>query len=474
MDIMKHCLLTLGLLFSTNLFSAATSPVNHEQPRLFVLTDIENEPDDAESLVRLLVHSNHYQIEGLVAATSIWLPDRTAPERIEQIVDTYGKVRDNLLLHESGFPPTESLKKLISSGPSAWGMEGVGEDWDSSGSKALIKAVDADSRPLWVTAWGGTNVLAQALWKVQQTRSSEELAQFVSKIRTYAISDQDNSGPWIRKTFPDLFYIVSPGYQENGGNGYQHAAWVGISGDNFHGNFTGADSSLVSNEWLSENISENHGPLGKAYPKWEYLMEGDTPAFLYLFPNGLSSPENPNFGSWGGRYESYTPENQSWFHEPETRPIWSNAVDTIIGTDGKSHTDIYATIHRWREAYQNEFAARMDWCVKSYEQANHPPIIELTHPETITLQGGDTVSLDASPSSDPDNDVLEFEWFQYKEADNFTGQIEFSEKDKASTTLQIPQVTTPQTAHIIISVNDNGSPSLFRYKRVILNILPKS
>src|SRR5690606_448892 len=87
-----------------------------QRPRLFVLTDIENEPDDAQSLVRLLVHASRFRIEGLVAVTSVWLPDRTAPQRIHQLVDAYGKVRDNLVKHEPGFPAAESLARTIASG----------------------------------------------------------------------------------------------------------------------------------------------------------------------------------------------------------------------------------------------------------------------------------------------------------------------------------------------------------------------
>jgi len=75
-----------------------------EKPRVFVLTDIENEPDDAMSMVRFLVYSNHYDIEGLVATTSIHQQDETAAWRIREIVEAYGQVRDNLERHEAGFP----------------------------------------------------------------------------------------------------------------------------------------------------------------------------------------------------------------------------------------------------------------------------------------------------------------------------------------------------------------------------------
>jgi hypothetical protein len=216
---------TIASLF----FSAAAI----EKPRVFVLTDIENEPDDAMSMVRFLVYANQYDVEGLAATTSIHQQKRVAPARILQIAEAYGKVRDNLEKHEAGFPTGEFIRSVITEGLPEYGMSAVGEGKDSPASELLIKAVDKnDTRPLWVPVWGGPNVLAQALWKVKKSRSTEDVKKFVSKLRVYTISDQDDSGPWIRKEFPDLFYIVSPGF--SAGGAYHHATWSGISGDYFH------------------------------------------------------------------------------------------------------------------------------------------------------------------------------------------------------------------------------------------------
>ena len=267
-----------------------------EKPRVFVLTDIENEPDDAMSMVRFLVYANQFDVEGLAATTSIHQQKRIAPERIRQIAEAYGKVRDKLEKHEAGFPSIEFIRSVITEGLPEYGMSAVGEGKDSPASELLIKAVDKnDPRPLWVSVWGGPNVLAQALWKVKKTRTAAEVKKFVAKLRVYTISDQDDSGPWIRKEFPDLFYIVSPGF--NAGGAYHHATWSGISGDYFHARCDGADFTLVTNEWLDQNIRRK-GPLGAEYPRWEYLMEGDTPSFLNLINNGLSNPEHPDWGGW--------------------------------------------------------------------------------------------------------------------------------------------------------------------------------
>lgn len=475
MDKYLRCALTVLLVVGIT-----SSTVASGKPRVFVLTDIENEPDDAMSMVRFLVYSNQWDVEGLAATTSIHQQKNTAGWRIKEIVEAYGKVRDSLLKHESDFPPAEYLLSTIREGLPEYGMQAVGEGKDSPASELLIQAVDKDDpRPLWVCVWGGPNVLAQALWKARRTRSEGELKAFVAKLRVYTISDQDDSGPWIRKEFPDLFFIVSPG--SSAGGAYHYATWSGISGDYFHGRFGGADVSLVSNEWLDRNVRRK-GPLGAVYPRWEFLMEGDTPSFLNLINNGLSDPGHPEWGGWGGRYELYTPRTEKWFLEPETRPIWTDVQDEVLGHDGEWHTTNHATIWRWRSAYQNDFVARMDWTIKPYAEANHPPVPKFDHPDRMTVKQGERVDLSAVGSTDPDGDALSYAWFCYAEAGTRclsnarTGialDIKSFDQPKAWFIVKPDRVMPPGTGtmHIILAVTDHGTPRLTRYKRVILDVV---
>ncbi|HEX5789481.1 MAG TPA: nucleoside hydrolase-like domain-containing protein [Woeseiaceae bacterium] len=448
-----------------------------EKTRLFVLTDIGGDPDDKMSMVRLMTYANHFDIEGLVATS---VNGAVNPDRIENVVAAYGEVRDNLEQHEPGYPAADHLRERIAAGPVADGMAGVGEDMDSPGSERLIAAVDEDDpRPVWVTVWGGPSVLAQALWKVRETRTPEEVSAFVDRLRVYAISDQDDSGPWIRKTFPDLFYIVTPGI--NAGGGFHHATWIAIGGDKFHGRFGGADFDLVTNEWLDRNVRQK-GPLGAEYPHWEFMMEGDTPSFLYLVDNGLNAPEHPNWGGWGGRYELYTPKTEKWFLEPETRPIWTNVQDEVLGRDGEWHTTNHATIWRWREACQNDFAARMDWTVSPYDEANHPPEPKLATAARVTARPGERVNLSAAGSTDPDGDALSYEWFVYEEAgtramSNSRSGVKHDimnfDQPEAWLEVKSSRVMPPGTGtmHVILAVTDHGSPRLTRYRRVIIDVV---
>ena len=135
-----------------------------EKQRVFVLTDISNEPDDEESMVRFLVYANEYDIEGLVATTSTWLRKKTREDLIRRQIDAYGQVRPNLVKHASGYPTTKQLLAVTSTGQAGFGMAHVGKGKTTPGSRLLLKSADTeDGRPLWISVWGGVNTLAQAL-----------------------------------------------------------------------------------------------------------------------------------------------------------------------------------------------------------------------------------------------------------------------------------------------------------------------
>ncbi len=475
---LRLSLLLLTVILSPEPLRALEIPKN----RLIVLTDIEAEPDDTQSMVRLMLYSNEIDIEGLIATTSIWKQTSVAPESIRRIVRAYGKVQPNLNLHAPGFPEAEMLLGKVKPGTSKYGMKGVGEGHDSEGSGLIIQALERmDDRPLWISVWGGVNTLAQALYKIEKTKPEAEMRKLVSKLRVYTISDQDDSGHWIRKNFPTLFYIVSPG------DHYGSATWSAINTV-----IEGVNNEKISNDWLAWNIQQNHGPLGAAYPDVAYGMEGDTPSWLGLIPNGLSVPEHPEWGGWGGRYEFYTPDiatlkkgNSGVPHEAEPRAIWSDAVDGYTPYVGgeygravklgqRTFRDNKVSLWRWRDEFQNDFAARMDWCTKPYAEANHAPVPVLTHANAITVRSGAGFGLDASASTDPDGDSLSFLWFHYPEAGSYQKLIAIdSAENTRGIYIKAPEVEKEETAHFILKVTDKRQPTLSRYQRVVVTIKPK-
>ena len=84
--------------------------------RILVTTDIEADPDDSQSLVRFLTYCNQWDVEGLIATTSIHQKTRVAPETILAILKAYNKVQPNLLKHEKGYPPYLQLKEKVKKG----------------------------------------------------------------------------------------------------------------------------------------------------------------------------------------------------------------------------------------------------------------------------------------------------------------------------------------------------------------------
>ncbi len=115
----------------------------------------------------------------------------------------------------------------------------------------------------------------------------------------------------------------------------------------------------------------------------------------------------------------------------------------------------------------------MDWCFMSFEEANHPPVPVLNHPEQITVKSEGSIALDAFNSTDPDGDNLSFLWFHYPEAGTYKKQINIGAENVHRAYFTAPKVDKVESAHFILKVSDKGEPQLSRYKRVIVTILPK-
>ena len=410
-----------------------------EKKRFIALTDIyrmpddkQSEIDDVESMCRLLLYANDIDIEGLIATASFCYRKggkETDRKVILDIIDAYSKVKKNLDVHAEGYPEADALRNITFCGINEYGKKygaGFGDEKynDNPGVNHIIRVVDKeDPRPVWIGLWGGCNTLAQAVWKVWKSRSAEEFDRFLSKLRVYGISDQDKGGIWMRENFGDrLFYIVSPSAGNYpGAAAFMHATWQGISFDYFGGKkvrkaFIGARSDMITREWIRENICGKS--LYRAiYPVPTMSMEGDTPSYLGLIPNGLGDMEHPDWGGWGGRYEFYTPAKAPIFGKKEKYPIWTNADDTIILPNGSKTIGNQATIWRWREAFQNDFLCRLRWTEKGeYDKTPHAPVVKLATQERMKVKCGERVLLSAEGSYDPNGLELSYHWFCYREA----------------------------------------------------------
>ena len=264
----------------------------------------------------------------------------------------------------------------------------------------------------------------------------------------FDILGQDDAGAWLAKNFPDLFYTRATGVY----------GWQPSKND----------------PYLRTHI-QSHGPLGAVYPNTKWATEGDTPAFMHVYPNGLNDPDQIDQGGWGGRF-SFTKKSG----------IRSMSGVRKIKEDGETQYDPYymygntlekaKAIKRWSKGYDNDFEARMDWTMTSdYSKANHHPIAVVNGDTTrqvleVSAAPGSTVVLSADGSSDPDGDSLVYLWSFYQEPSSYSGAVSIKNSSSVSAAMTIPSNAGGKNIHIILELHDNGSPNLYAYRRVIINV----
>ncbi len=329
MNIVKSTLLLFALLFVCNIASARYRVIVSSDFPPFPVTN--SDPDDVQSMVRFLLYSNEFDIEGLIASAVTF--DMVAEKKnILAVLDKYEQVVENLKKKDNNYPTANYLRSVTYEGLGnnhniniKWGCEKqawneiIGKGMDSEASNAIIAAANnPDPRPIYICAWGGPREVAQAIWKVQNTNGQADFDKFISKLRVFLIGCQDATHGWLMQNFPNLFIIESK--------------------TTYQGMF-GADER----SWVESYIINNHGPLGAIYPPKAIagagVIEGDSPSFLYLVSanRGVNNPEDPTQPSWGGQYVRIGTTNHY--------------------TDGTDKT----SISKWKEAFQDELKERANW-----------------------------------------------------------------------------------------------------------------
>ena len=459
--------LTLLLLLALPMMGWATEQTL--KPRLVVCTDIapaDVEPDDMESMVRLMAYADLFEVEALITSVG-WNCDpypKEWAEYLQRVIEAYRKDVPKLMKRSGQttflpiseeeksqfigyWPSADYIKSRAVMGSERGGIKVIGEGNDSPGSELLIRLADEDDpRPIYVAAWGGANTLAQAIWRVKQTRSAEELNQFVRKFRLYTITDQDmqfnmrmdraySSHMWLRKEFKDNLQFI-----------WDEGTWQ-------------EQCDLGKRNWqLHKDHIQGKGNLGKEYPDYKWGVEGDTPSFLYVMPNGLNDPEDPHQAGWAGYHErglcadSLTTAWTSW-QEP--------VLSISVGYKKRFYPDEIS-----------DFMARMQWADEG--QGNHNPQVVINGSEglqsfSIEAKAGDTIRLDASKTMDPNGDKLSFLWWQQPEIGKT--KVAIAQPEESVITIQIPAETCKETIHIICEVHDDGPFHLVSYRRIQVHIL---
>lgn len=300
---------------------------------------------------------------------------------------------------------------------------------NTPGSDKIVEILlDKNEERVFIQAWGGGNTVAKALYKLK-TEFPKEYERAVSKVVMYNIWYQDDAGNYIETYHPKVTMLYSDAF---------NTTWAYRIQTN-------------TKDFISKEVKNNHGPLGALYPQ-TYVSEGDSPSFLYSLYNGLRSYEHPTYGGWGGRFVKLKNFENGY-------------------TDATDDGDIKKPLNRWVSQANNDFEARMDWCVaENYKDANHAPVIKLKGKLNMTAKPGQKISFNASGTRDSDGNSLTYKWWQYKDAGTYDGTVIIENAANEKTGFIIPAANKAGTIHIILEVTDNGKPQLVSYKRIIITV----
>ena len=440
------------------------------KPRIVVMTDIgpaDVEPDDNESAVRLLAYADRFEIEA-ICTTVGWncdpYPVKWA-EYLYRVVDAYATDVQNLMKRsgqesfmpeakEDGrqklgyWPSARYIRSRSVMGSQQAGIGVIGEGNDSEGSKLMIRLLkENDDRPIWVLSWGSSNTLAQALWRLKRECTAEQLKEYLHKLRIYTITDQDmqysmrmqrdySSHMWMRREFKDDLLFV-----------WDESAWLN-------------QNELGKQNWDKyASLIQGKGQMGKVYPTFKWGVEGDTPSFLHVMPNGLNDSDDPTQVGWGGYHvHGISPDNTTY--------SWTNWQQPV-----KNISDRYEK--RFYPDEFNDFAARMQWADEG--KGNRNPVVTVNGKQGIrpihrNATAGKQFRINAAKSYDPDGDHVTFNWWQQPEAGSGGLITGIQGYDGPEIVLTFNAEDRGKTIHLICEVHDDGPYHLVAYRRIIVHI----
>jgi hypothetical protein len=482
-------LLSLLTLAACGLATKEEANSDPKKIRTVILTDMTH--DDGNSLIRYLYYASFFDLEGLIVTNQ--LPDykynESGPwDKAMGILTAYGRELPQLRKHDPALPDAEDLLAVTKRGrgtiPIIWltntlyfsnniadryvtsewdsvyfhdwvgeGLNPQGESKDSEGSDWLVSVFEKeDDRPIFVQAWGGTITFVQALHRFRQKHGEEKFRKLLPKLHLFGILFQDISFEYFagfqemqEHTCAD-FGTAIPTYQQDPVD----LGMVLFDNGHFWHYVFGRDST-----WQKPMKAEEvrgHGPMSALYDDGG---EGDTPAFLYLLSAafGLNDPNDPTQGSWGSMF----------------KPMGSEFPESYFST---CDVDKYELV-RWAPAARNSFLNRLKWSIQEPSEVNHEPMVSVngdSSPEILYIQAkpGEVIELDASASKDSDGDQLSFHWWRYAQADSYPGEFFIADSTASKLSLEVPKNLGGQVIHIVVTVADSGTPSLQRYKRIVL------
>lgn len=518
-------LIVLILLSFTSLFICDQSVAAPKRPKPRIIITADPELDDNNSLIRFLLYSSEFEVEGLVytssqfhwkgdgKGTKFMVPGREytkyglnlcpcesyrwkKDERfIHEAVEAYEQVYPNLIKHDPEYPSPGYLKSKIKYG----NIDFEGEFSRNTEGSDLIKAAILDKKPglLYITAWGGQSSIARALKSIEednlQNPNWNQLKdQLSKKVVLLPSGEQDNTyANYIKPYWPKIDYR-----QYNKGPNYGYGAQLVANTEN---------APLLTSTWMEKNI-RSKGALGKIYRVWgdgkqmvkndpfdyfgldgysneelrkmgyivwmpkqekgSWLGEGDTGTFMNILSNGLDADEKETPGGWGGR--PFVPDPKTYIDpfSNDTTKVKELVISADFLKKQAAAEDSANPYPNFFPAAQNDFAERMKWSVtNNFSGANHAPVISIKGTNIIHSKPGELIKINAI-AKDPDGDTMSVKIWQFKQ-NSGVSKIAIEHADSISTNIKIPNdAVTNQTFFVVLEVKDHQAQPLTSYRMI--------
>ena len=373
-------MLILGLT-SALAESQTALPLFEGKPRLLITQD--GEVDDMNSLIHTLLYANDVDLEGIVQSSSKlhysgngadvpplrWM----GTDWMNKFLDAYAEVYPNLVVHDADYPAPDKLREITKVG----NIKAEADTSEATEGSDLIKAriLAEDPRPLFLVVGGGANTVARALMDIEAEFKGKEgwealYERICENVILTAWGMQDSCYmDYIQPNWPRMRMIdVSASTMAYG---YRWANLEVLSAESLE---------KMSSSWMETHLEKSHGPLldlyvtwgdgtylegeedpdqygvnedllnneetwvGHAYQRYDFLSEGDSPAWFLTVPNGLRSAEDLAYGGWAGAYARF-----SSVRIVSARVLWlsvSKQRAALYNASGRSLSAISASLYR--------------------------------------------------------------------------------------------------------------------------------
>lgn len=407
----------------------------------------------------------------------------------------YAAALPHLLSNAPGYPTPEELLARTYRG----NVDFEGDVRAATpGSDVIAEAIlDDDPRTLWLLSWGGVNTIVRALMTIaeryQGTPEWETVQNRVyKKVRVMGVIDgkgQDTS--WKdhgEPLFPNLHLMRAE---------YAYGHYFSAKGEQLD------CRHMFQAPWPYENLIKDNGPLmgkmslygdGKVYEgeperfqygqhatldfgfdgmepihfnPGDFMAEGDDITFIPLLQMGLRGVGAD--GTEDGRFETILgrlwrdggaqpPKYYDWLAGATPEP--KNGINSASGANPAER------------AFQEEYAARAQWCNHDFADCNHAPVISGVTAD-LEAAAGETVAL-AATATDPDGDALTACWHYDHLVSTYAGaanNLRVFEPAHLSTRFTVPADAQPGDRLVLtLEVQDVAARPLTRYAQVLVTV----